>query len=623
MQAKRLYIFLIIIGFKFVAGQSIELDSLRTAVELMPQDSTKCETYLKIAYLLYAGDESELYANKALKLSKRLNNPRLIGKSYHRLAWCHGLDEMDKKTAYLDSAMIQFTSLGDLHGLGSVYDTKGTILTTYGSIKEGLESYRQAYDFYSKIPDPERQAGVLNNWAIAEYTSGNTKGALQKYQKALDFRINEKPIAHIDIARLYQGMGECYRLNGDMELAASNYLKGYEHRKIVENIGAVESMLSLASLIYEAAEKKMDTASIVAQIKVYGFKSTTDLIETSERTKGVADRIGIQNYIMDAKRQLYILNKDYEAAYEILLKQKQFQEEYKLSESSLEAMADMKVKFEKDQLKIQLLEEEVLNQKGLDRMNVLLFSMGGLLLISLIGFQYYKNRVKTSQIELHEAHREQQIISMRSMLEGQEKERTRIARDLHDGLGNLLSSLKVNIGSLQINFDDNISKKMYGNASQMIDEACTEVRKIAHEMMPESLKKLGLRKALEDLVLKMDAIHEFEAEFHVHGTEKTLEDNTNVMLFRIVQEALNNTIKYAEAKEVSVQITYSEEWIDLTIEDDGIGFDPNALENEKGMGLKSIAFRAVFIGGTYDLNSRPGVGTLVTINIPLSNINNL
>ena len=180
MQAKRLYIFLLIIGFKFVAGQSIALDSLRTAVELMPQDSTKCETYLKIAYLIYAGDESELYAYKALKLSKRLNNARLIGKSYHRLAWCHGLDEMDKKTAYLDSAMVQFTALGDLHGLGSVYDTKGTILTTYGSIKEGLESYQQSYAYYSKIPDPERQAGVLNNWAIAEYTSGNTKGALQK-----------------------------------------------------------------------------------------------------------------------------------------------------------------------------------------------------------------------------------------------------------------------------------------------------------------------------------------------------------------------------------------------------------------------------------------------------------
>ena len=604
MLGKQLFFLIIIISFKFAIGQSNELDSLKTVVNLMPEDSLKCETYLRIAYLLYSGEESEWYGNKALKLSKNLNSPKLIGRSYHRLAWCHGLDEMDKKTAYLDSATIRFTSIADYYGLGSVYDTKGTILMAYGSISEALKTYQQAYDFYSKIPDPERKAGVLNNWAIAEYTGGNTKEALHKFQKALDYRITEKPISHIDIARLYQGLGECHRINGDMEMAATNYLKGYEHRKAVENIGVVESMLSLASLIYETAERKMDTLAIIGLVKEYGFVSSLHLIESAENIKGIADRIGIQNAIMDVRRQRNILNKDFKAAYEILLKQKQLQEEYKLSESSLEAMADMKVKFEKDQLKIKLLEEEVVNQKSQDRMNMLLFSLGALLLIALIGLLYYQNRVKTGQLKLNEAHREQQIVSMRSMLEGQEKERSRIARDLHDGLGNLLSTLKV----------------IYGSASQMIDEACIEVRKIAHEMMPQALKKLGLRKALEDLVLKMDAIHEFDAEFHVHGTERIFDDSTNVMLFRIVQEALNNIVRYAKAKEVSVQITYSENWFDLTIEDDGIGFDPKALDTDKGMGLKSIAFRTEFIKGTYDLTSRPGVGTLVTINIPLHKI---
>ncbi|SNR58744.1 Tetratricopeptide repeat-containing protein [Maribacter sedimenticola] len=600
-------------------GQSKELDSLRIVVKSMPEDSVKCEAYLRIAYLLYAGEESELYANKALKLSKITKNPRLIGKSFHRLAWCLGFDQMDKKTAYLDSAAAKFSVIEDYYGLGNVSDTKAVFLTEYGSLNEALLSYQQAFDYFLKIPDAERQAGVLNNWAIAEYTSGNTKGALNKYEKALKFRLKEQPISHIDIARLYQGMGECHRINGDLDLATKNYLQGYDHRNEANNIGVVESMLSIASMIYAAAEQNIDTTSISELIQGHGFKSARHLIEIAEQFNGVAERIGFQNSIMDVKRQLYVLNKDYKTAYQLLEQQKKIQEEYKLSESSLEAMADMKVKFEKDQLKIQLLEEEVINQKSQDRMTTLLFSLGGLLLVSLIALLYYQNRVKAGQLELNEANREQQIISMRSMLEGQEKERTRIARDLHDGLGNLLSSLKVNIGSLQINFDDNNSKKIYGTASQMIDEACTEVRKIAHEMMPQSLKKLGLRKALDDLVLKMDAVHDFDAQFHVHGTEKIFDNNTNIMLFRIVQEGLNNIVKYAQAKEVLVQITYSEEWFDLTIEDDGKGFEPEAIETGKGMGLKSIAFRTDFIGGTFDLNSRPGVGTLVTINIPLDN----
>ncbi len=620
MLAKRLHLLLIVLSFHIISAQTNELDSLRVSVEKLPQDSERVETYLQIAYLIYAGEESVLYARKALNLAKQINNKQLLGKAYHRLAWCLSLDEMDKKAAYLDSAMVQFTAINDLYGLGYVYDTRGSILTSYGSLKEGMEAYEQAYTIYTEIDNAERQAAILNNWAIAEYTAGNTKGSLLKYQKALEYRLAEKPIDHVSIARLYQGMGECYRIDGNLELAVANYLKGYDHRRTAENIGVVESMLSLASCIYEAAEKKIDTTSLVNQIKNYGFKSTYDLIETAESTRGVEDRIGLQFYIMDGKRQLHILNKDYKAAYDLLLTQKQIEEEYKLSERSLEAIADFKVKFEKDQLKIKLLEEEVRNQRNQDKMEVLGLSLGGLFLFSIVGFLYYQNRVKASQLELNEAHREQQIISMRSMLEGQEKERNRIARDLHDGLGNLLSSLKVKIGSLQINFDDKGSQKIYGTASEMIDEACSEVRKIAHEMMPQSLKKLGLPKALEDLVEKMDAIHGFNADFQMHGKETIFDDNTNVMLFRIVQEALNNVVKYAKANQVSVQLNYSANWFDLTIEDDGIGFDVNALKPNKGMGLKSMAFRTEFIGGTLDLNSRTGMGTLVTVNIPLKNI---
>ncbi|GLU44592.1 hypothetical protein Musp01_22160 [Muricauda sp. NBRC 101325] len=608
------------LGFNGIYGQSKELDSLRMVVPQMQEDSLKCETNLRIAYLLYSGDESEKYAKDALQIAKKINSPRLIGKSFHRLAWCLGLDEMDKKTAYLDSAATSFEAIDDLYGLGNVFDTKGVILMTYGSLSESLDAYHKAYDYFEAIPDEERKAGILNNWAVAEYMGGNIDEALIKYQKALDFRLTQDPVSDIDIARIYQGMGECYRINGNLDAAAANYLKGYEHRKNAGNIGIVESMLSLASIIYTAAEAKQDTSNIIDLINPYGFNSSVDLIKGAENTAGVEDRIDIQLSIMDVKQQRYVVQGDFEDAYRMLQEQKKIEEEYKLSESSLEAMADMKIKFEKDQLRIKLLEEELLNKKKLDKVNAWLISLGVLLLVTLIGFLYYKNRVKTVQLEVKEAQREQQIISMRSMLEGQEKERTRIARDLHDGLGNLLSSLKVNIGSLQINFDDHNSKKIYGSASQMIDEACTEVRKIAHEMMPQSLKKLGLRKAIEDLVLKMDAIHGFNADFQVYGLEKTFDDNTNVMLFRIVQEALNNIVKYAKANEVTVQITYSDDWFDLTIEDDGVGFDPNHLKEEKGMGLKSIAFRTEFIGGTFDINSRPGMGTLVTINIPLTEI---
>jgi len=229
--------------------------------------------------------------------------------------------------------------------------------------------------------------------------------------------------------------------------------------------------------------------------------------------------------------------------------------------------------------------------------------------------------MRRNSLLLAEAKQEQQIIAMRSLLEGQEQERSRIARDLHDGLGNLLSSIKANMSSLYIEFDDSGTRRVYDKASDMIDEACTEVRKMAHEMMPQALKKVGLTNALNDLVNRMNFSHPFHTEFNVYGKEQELGDQFNIMIYRIIQECYNNIVKYAQASEVLLQLTFSDEWLNVTIEDNGVGFDPKRIDANKGMGLKSIDFRAHFMGGDYEIDSRPGEGTMVTINVPIP-INN-
>ena len=170
---------------------------------------------------------------------------------------------------------------------------------------------------------------------------------------------------------------------------------------------------------------------------------------------------------------------------------------------------------------------------------------------------------------------------------------------------------------MQIDFKGNSSNHIYAKASEMIDEACTEVRKIAHEMMPQALEKLGLVNALEDLVAKSDATYEFDAQIQVYGEQQKLDDSTNMMLYRIAQELINNIVKYAEASEVMVQLIYSEEWLNLTVEDDGKGFDPKSAMTNGGMGLNSIAFRTNYIGGEYEIDSRVNEGTSVSINVPL------
>ncbi len=611
------YVYCFLLMLPLTLSAATEVDSIKQVVETMPEDSMKCATYLRIAFLLYNGPEAINYSYRALDLAKALGEQQLLGKAYHRLAWCLHYDEMDKKVALLDSSAMVYDRLGDLDGLGLTYDGRGSILMHYGSLEEANEAYIKAYDYYSQSENEERKAGILNNWGICMNLLEQPEEAIAKYQTALDYRLQEQPENPVAIARIYFGLGQSAELLEDLEVATTHYFESYKYRDKVKNIAVAENLIAIADMAYKGAKKGLDTMGIFRKIQSLGFANTQALLDSAAVVPGVAERLGFTYYIKDVRRKGELLRGNYQVAYQLLQDLKTMDEEAKLSDASLGAFADLKIQYEKEQLKTRLLEEEITNRKKKNQVNLLILSLGVLLSTLIIGTLVYQNRLRAKSLLLATARQEQQIISMRSMLEGQEKERARIARDLHDGLGNLLSTLKASVSNLQISFTNNKTEKIYSKASDMIDEACTEVRKIAHEMMPQALSKLGLKKALGDLIQKMDDTHDFEADIQVYGKEQILDDSTNVMLYRIVQELLNNIVKYAEAKEVLVQITYSEEWLSLTVEDDGKGFEPDKILDNEGMGLKSIAFRTEYIGGEYEIDSRPGAGTLVSINVPL------
>ncbi|MEZ4685486.1 MAG: histidine kinase [Bacteroidia bacterium] len=487
-----------------------------------------------------------------------------------------------------------------------------SILLEYGSLNEAEDAIRKAHDYYEQSGNESRRAVCLNNWGIILNELNKPKEAIKKFSEALTFRLQEQPEVPHSIARVYYGLGVSSQIMGDPGTATDHYLKAYEYRKKVNSIAVAEVLTGIATMMYDAAEQGQDTMVIFRKIVDYGFPSSTALLDSCMAIPGVAERSGFLGSIKSARRKYYVLQGNYEKAYALLAEEKRSEEEEKLSASSLEAFADLKIKNEKDQLKIRLLEEEVNNRKSQNQVNLLLLSLGIALLALISGFLIYTNRQKANNLLLAEARREQQIIAIRSMLEGQEKERARIARDLHDGLGNLLSTLKVRVESIE-----GAGENGLGEASEMIDEACSEVRKISHEMMPQALKALGLRKALADLVLKMESTHGVQVSFQTYGAEKELDDNANVMVFRMVQELFNNVLKHAEATEVLLQLTYSEDWFNITVEDNGKGFDLQQQTPDQGMGLQSIAFRAEYIGGEYTIDSRPGMGTSVSINVPL------
>jgi signal transduction histidine kinase len=251
-----------------------------------------------------------------------------------------------------------------------------------------------------------------------------------------------------------------------------------------------------------------------------------------------------------------------------------------------------------------------------------------LLIVSYIIIRSYQQRLEANQIitkqneeinvrKITELESNLKIETMSSMLQGQEVERERIARDLHDSLGGLLSTVKLHFDALQAKNPEITDQKEYNKAYNLLDAACSEVRSISNTMQPGALLNLGIVPAINDLVNRIQSEETPHIEFIHYGPLKEIPVGVTLHIFRIVQELVFNCLKHAQAKEVLVQLIRNEEDLEIMVEDDGQGFD--TAQAKKGMGTGNIQARVNFLKGEISVHSVIGTGTTTTITIPYTN----
>ncbi|MBK8704160.1 MAG: sensor histidine kinase [Saprospiraceae bacterium] len=204
------------------------------------------------------------------------------------------------------------------------------------------------------------------------------------------------------------------------------------------------------------------------------------------------------------------------------------------------------------------------------------------------------------------------------MMQGQEKERSRLARDLHDGLGGMLSGIKQALFAMKGNqILPETSAAALSQVVSDLDRSINELRHIARNMMPEALVRFGLKDALEDFCDHLKQSGELKIHFQSFGMEERLPQETEVVLFRIAQELLNNVVRHAKASNSLVQLLRDKDRLSLTVEDDGKGFDAAALNQVQGIGWVNIRSRVNYLGGELDVRSAPGEGCSVHIEMQL------
>ncbi len=280
-----------------------------------------------------------------------------------------------------------------------------------------------------------------------------------------------------------------------------------------------------------------------------------------------------------------------------------------------------------------LTREKEIEKLKLQQRTILNWSLvAAVLIILIVGFLYYRNAQQKRKLleadaalkqqKIGELETEKQLLATQSILQGQEEERKRLAKDLHDGLGSILSGAKFSFNNMKNNLTISPENAAaFERSIAMLDQSIQELRRVAHNMMPEALVKFGLNTALQDFcnsINQSDALQITYQSFDVK--DDTVSTNKSSAIYRIVQELVNNILKHAHAKTALVQLVKKDNTLSITVEDDGMGFDKSILQTNSGMGYLNLQNRVAYINGKMDIQTSQNKGT--SVNIEISNIAN-
>lgn len=249
------------------------------------------------------------------------------------------------------------------------------------------------------------------------------------------------------------------------------------------------------------------------------------------------------------------------------------------------------------------------------------------MLILAVGIIVFVVLYQRRMLQHQENLRQLQLIKQHQLLEAtfkaQEDERRRVARDLHDEVGAMLAVVKLNLHQMvtSANLQDEAFLAKSYNMKQQLDEVLTSVRRISHDLMPVVLEKMGLVPAFEAMRRTLAATGHIELFLHYNQKNIRLPAQHELLLYRMVQELLNNTLKHARASQVNINLDFGAATTLLKYKDNGIGFNMDAMREEQqqsgGLGIMSLQSRTALLDGSIHIHSEPGTGTTAEISIPV------
>ncbi|QOI97444.1 MAG: sensor histidine kinase [Flammeovirgaceae bacterium] len=638
--------------FSGVLAQPAKTDSLKRITETATNDSIKVSALLQLAFQSIFNDSKTAWqqmeeAHRLLEKTK--SYPYLETHArYVKAVYYDVTGTADSARFYFESGLEKTRSHGFtdlevkfLNGLGLNNWNRGHYQTALDLFLQ-VNKQNQLLDKSKQIP----QSTPLNNIGLIYQELGLYEKALEYHRKALEIRLRDAALL-AQAATSYNNIGICLYHLKKYEEAEGIYRTGLalarEHKFLRQYYDLAGNMANTLAALnrYEEAQRfnleiinhdpsiklpdkfLMNIRSAAAGIYLNMGKPDAALPLIENGLALISQKPELEFYAPDLYRYAsayYYRRGDAQKGREYGNKQQEILEQ-RFSKRNAESLAEMEIKYQTAEKERKILDQQLVIEHGnllLARQrsqNIML--VGALIVLALltgIGYIYFRTRQKVREQQLLLSEKQQRL---QAVLQATEEERQRIARDLHDGIGQQLSGAIMQLESVLHNNDQGTSQAHISLLVENLRKTSSEVRTLSHQMMPRSLTELGLVPAISDLLNRTFSGTSVQCSFHHYQAEERFNAQTELTLFRVVQELVNNIIRHAQAHNVSVNLLRMKDKLRLTVEDDGIGFKENTVNN--GYGLMNIRSRLEGVNGTVLFERNGHAGTLVTVTIPVTN----
>ncbi|MGN6437259.1 MAG: tetratricopeptide repeat-containing sensor histidine kinase [Agriterribacter sp.] len=542
--------------------------------------------------------DSSLFWNlKGVEEAKKLNDAEHLAKAYFNTGTSyHYLSDYKSAVEVYQKGIALFEQLDNKIFSAQTNDILQTLYTSMKQYDRAKKYGKTAVAIFREIKDAKMLAYSLTNLGVVYGKIYQNDSALACYKEAAQIAASISDEVLLAIEEL--NIGDIYLEKKRWE-ESKKYFEAALPRTRKNNLPETETMVLRGISGYY-----MYTGDYIKSLQY-----AQEALLVSQNHQLLNQKV----LNLDQLASLAYISKDVGKARELEVQSKLLQDSL-WNEQIMDQTINTEKKFElgkKDALLI--VQEEKLKRKNMINW-ILIAGIVVLLVISMLSYRDYRQRKKLQEQRIKELETEKQLLATQSLLKGQEEERLRIAKDLHDGLGGLLSGVKLQLGAMKGNLiltEENGSA--FNRVLNNLEASISEMRRVAHNMMPETLLKFGLQQALQDYCNGLSYQQDFTIQCEFLGMEKRMANSTEVVIYRIVQELINNAVKHSGAKTILVQLMrHDEDRLNITVEDNGKGFDPKEVDSHSA-GLRNIASRVKYLNGKMDIQASHGEGTSIYI----------